>query len=157
MRNSRKQHTVNVLFHTRLSSEFLKRTGIIKQHFPGILPITCDALETVSAKTTPEKSPMEAVKFMLNYYEFVAAGIRHGDLDNRLVCDCLCTALCTFFDRCEDVIKNARGEDAKGRPVEEKARIFRNLIWLRVKWSRFFHTPRKLTWRTRIARYLCDQ
>ena len=92
MRNSRKQHTINVLFHTRLSPEFISYVENIKSCFPGESQITVKEIED-----NPDANVKEAVRFLLNYYEFIAVGVRHGDLDIKLIRDCLCTQFCIFI------------------------------------------------------------
>ena len=147
IRNSRKQHTINVLFNTRLSPEYIQNTENIRAYFPEESEIKLKDL-----KEMPDRTVMESVRFLLNYYEFVAVGIRHGDLDIRLIRDCLCSQLCIFVDRCEDVIRNVRNENQFWEPAPGKTRLLRNLVWLRVKWHRFYQTKRFVPWYIRWAR-----
>lgn len=104
--NAKKQHTINILFSTRLNSQIytdhLKR--FLKTYPPGtILPIT-DFLEKIKMEKSTEPSDMsskearvearkireasqfvDSVHYLLNYYEFLAKGARSSELDEELL------------------------------------------------------------------------
>jgi hypothetical protein len=131
VRNSRKQHTMNVLLQTRLNPLFAEHAEIIEAAFPLGKPITFDALAL-----TGNAKAKDSVRWILNYYEFIAAGIHHGDLDEALMQDCMLTQLCRFFKKSEDYIRQSRGEDAAGKPDPRSARVMKSLIALQPRWQR---------------------
>lgn len=131
VRNSRKQHTMNVLLQTRLNPQFADHASKIEAVFPPGNPITFEAL------TKPENAQVrESVRWILNYYEFIAAGLRHGDLDEPLMQDCMLTQFCRFYKKSESYIRDVRGEDALGTPDPEKARVLKALVALQPRWQR---------------------
>lgn len=130
MRNSRKQHTMNVLLQTRLNEIPAKHIKQIDKTFPNGADISYAELSKEE-----NRDAYESVRWILNYYEFVATGIRHGDLDENLMCDCICSQLCVFCKRADDVIRNVRSEDDRGRPTIEKARVLRSLRKLQRRWQ----------------------
>lgn len=146
VRNSRKQHSINLLFQYRMNKQFSDHVANIQMYFPDTTPIAHRALVD-----HPDASIFESIRFVLNYYEFIAVGIRHGDLDMDLMRDCQCSQMLTFCHRCEDVIKTARGEDQWGRPAPGKARILQNLRWLQRKWERFARKHGRPPLRARAA------
>jgi len=84
LRNSTKQHTINVLLQSRLSTAFNQRVDAFNKVFPYGTDITAADL----AKTDDDtKAALEGVKYLLNYHEFVATGIRHKDLDHDMLKD----------------------------------------------------------------------
>lgn len=149
-RNSRKQHTINVLFQTRLSSEFTKHVDNIQARFPDVTPIKYSEVKYLA-----DKSVWESVRFILNYYEFIAVGVRHGDLDEKLLRDCICTQMCTFHNRAIDVLRTTREEGEHGKPAPSKRRVLRNLVWLYWRWEPYA-TNRRYPWLLRACRrWLC--
>jgi hypothetical protein len=97
---SRTNNAFSIVMETRKSSEFLARQGLVFRHFPpgcnvddsyakyfpretlkGMY-LQADWDEKQIAPVDLEKAKaIDALKYLLNYYEFVAAGIRAGDLD----------------------------------------------------------------------------
>lgn len=140
MRNSRKQHTINVLFQTRMNPEFANNVANIHKPYPSPQNIPADAI-----KKMEDQSVFDSVKYVLNYYEFIAVGIRHGDLDEKLMRDCLCSQLCKFCGRANDVIRDARGESPEGVPSPDKKRILKHLRWLYWRWEPHA-TNRRFPW-----------
>jgi Domain of unknown function (DUF4760) len=131
VRNSRKQHTMNVLLQTRLNPLFSEHAKAIEAAFPSTTPITFTAL-TLPANSSVRSS----VQWVLNYYEFIAAGIAHGDLDEALMQDCILTQFCSFFTKSEDYIRNARREDKHGVPEASRARVMKSVLALQPRWQR---------------------
>src|SRR3546814_9136110 len=81
--NSTKQHTMSLLLESRLSGTYMQYANTINASFfdrDGIVRmVSADEYRTIAA---PQK---EALTFILNFFEFVAVGIRCGDLDERIV------------------------------------------------------------------------
>lgn len=113
-----KAHRTNnafaIIMETRKSSEFLKRGELVSKHFPPgskTIPEAYRKYFSPSAVaramhdheiTTEEKEKAEAthaLKYVLNYYEFMAVGIRAGDLDENLIYETIHPSVCAVFDR----------------------------------------------------------
>jgi len=67
IRNSRKQHTMNVLLQTRLNATAEQHIEEIDRASPNGAKITLLAL-----KSSENKTAYDAVRWILNYYEFIA-------------------------------------------------------------------------------------
>ena len=119
-----KAHRTNnafaIIMETRKSSEFLKRAEFISRHFPpGTRSIPNDyrrffdptvlrQVLTDETASKDEQSRAEAVlalKYVLNYYEFMAVGIRVGDLDENLVYDTIHPGVCALFERSKPLVE----------------------------------------------------
>lgn len=59
---------------------------------------------------------IQALKFCLNYFEFMAVGIRAGDLDGDLLYSSISTAVVRLFDRAKPYIDFASDEGQGGHP-----------------------------------------
>lgn len=130
-RNSRKQHTMNVLFQTRMSKEFQDHVDRITKKYPDGAPIPYEEI------ILPENADVFAsVRFILNYYEFIAVGIEHGDLDEPLIRSCICSQFCTFCRRSDSVIRSVRGEDERGDADPTKERFLRAARKLQRRWQK---------------------
>lgn len=80
-RNSIRQHTVTVLTQMRMSTEFMKNANKLQ-----ILVENKTLIDFKYYLNLDDKDPIkESIRYILNYLEFVAAGMRLGDLDEQLV------------------------------------------------------------------------
>lgn len=129
VRNSVKQHTINILLQSRLSQAYMERVQKVNAAFftakGKVTKLRPDQME----ENGPE-APLPELRYLLNYFEFVAVGIRHGDLDEALMKSSLRGILCGMVDVAEELIK-ARGFDKDGTPT----RTFEHLRWLHSRWS----------------------
>ncbi len=126
-RLSSKAHRTNnafaIIMETRKSSEFLKRQELVAKHFPaGGGPIPQSYKEFFSTRTlsdlmrqrgegkeVPEASiecaeAIIALKYVLNYFEFMAVGIRAGDLDEDLVYDTISPTVVGLYERSKPLL-----------------------------------------------------
>jgi Domain of unknown function (DUF4760) len=95
------------------------------------------------------KDAYEAIRFVLNYYEFLAVAVRYGDMDERVLRDCIGTNVVTFCRRAENFIANVRSENTRGQPAPAKARLLCSLRKLNRRWTR--QIDRQIRRRTRLA------
>ncbi len=92
---SRKQHTIKILFDTRLSPEFRQYLEKRKYCFAEgsvIVPETYRAylaatrtVDISDDEANRRRKSAEAVRSLLNYYEFISYGIESGDLDETML------------------------------------------------------------------------
>ncbi|QGW65917.1 DUF4760 domain-containing protein [Lysobacter soli] len=117
-----KAHRTNnafaIIMETRKSSEFLKRAELVSRHFPpgtrtipkeyheyfdpGSLKKLLDdkaAGRPVADADLEKAEAIASLKYILNYYEFMAVGIRVGDLDETLVFDTISNHVVKLFER----------------------------------------------------------
>ena len=120
-RQSRKQHTITILLESRLSEEFRNMNEQRKSVFkPGSDIIHSDWKNAKDRKKRYPHSDLEEVEdryktadalmFMLNYYEFLALGIRTGDLDEDLLRGTMRGLMCSMVDDARDVIFHLQKE-----------------------------------------------
>lgn len=141
-RLSTKAHRTNnafaIIMETRKSGEFLKRQELVAKHFPvggGPIPdaykpfFPARALsdlmkrredgEEVSSADIERAEAINALKYVLNYYEFMAVGIKAGDLDEDLVYDTISTTVVGLFERAKPLMDfyNAAAPAGGGQPL----------------------------------------
>lgn len=130
VRSSRKQHSINVLFQSRMSPEYQKNLKAVNDAFPSSGHIDLDHINL------PENRELyNSVAFVLNYYEFISVGIWHGDLDHSIMRDCIRSQFLTFTRRARDVIRDVRKEDDSGKPSPDRQLTFQALCRLRHRWQ----------------------
>lgn len=125
LRAMRKQHTVSILLQSRLSTAFNERAKAMISGYP-VMP-TLSLVEIGDWVNPAKREALEALKYLLNYYEFIAIGVRTGDLDEDLLRKSLRSIvinLCTLGDA---YIQHAQSANPS---------LFTNLIWLRDRWAR---------------------
>ena len=118
--SAKKQHTINVLMQGEFNEQFKKAEKLISPHK------NCGALLEISTLSQPEK---DAFQFVLNHYEFLAAGIRNGDFDERLVLDTLRSTIINLFETCENSIYTMRNS-------RKRQSFYEHLEWLHARWRR---------------------
>ncbi len=133
IRNSIKQHTINTLLQSRLSVTYMESARAVNQRYFG--PKACLYRLTAEeyAQNAPE-SRLHELGYLLNYLEFIAAAIRFGDLDEKLMRMTLRGMVCNTFEVALVYIDANRVTplDAAGKPQPSKA--FEHLAWLYDFW-----------------------
>jgi hypothetical protein len=149
LHNARRQHTVNVLLQSRLSQAYQQRLRDVVKAFP------------VTPKVTPIKAgdwdvaenleAIDGVKYLLNYFEFVAVGIRTGDLDEKTLKMSLRGILTTLCDMADIYIRYQRGELDENDGYPSK-RSYEHMLWLRDRWKRpLFLDRARAFWREHLS------
>lgn len=118
--NMVRQHTVNTLLQSRLSDVFIERGEAVSAG------IALHAKHKSSEAPHVRYVPIASLRYILNFYEYVAVGIKYGDLDEDVMYDTLRSAvmsLCTYF--------SAYIESEQ----RTNSRYFCNLIDLRNRWA----------------------
>lgn len=107
-RNSVKQYTITMLLQTRLSTEYIKHSTIVNNLLfnDSDLKITIDFMRN---DATPEQEI--AISYVLNYVEFVSAGLRCGDFDNQLLKMTLKGIFRNLYARCEPYITESQKQN----------------------------------------------
>lgn len=133
---SRKQHTIKILFDTRLSSEFRQYLEHRKHHFAeGTVIDPVQYKDFLKAQRTVDVSDddansrrksAEAVRSLLNYYEFVALGIESGDLDEPMLRGMVRGMACNLVADAHLVIRDYQSREP---------RTFEHLTALYLRWK----------------------
>lgn len=123
VRNSVKQHTINTLLQSRLSTAYMTKAEDLNEDLAdgagGFKVITVEQLAAGD-------SVIANAIYFLNHFEFIAVGIRQGDLDENLIKESIGGQVRRFFDSAKAVID---------KHSESDARTFEHLKWLRARWT----------------------
>jgi len=106
-RNARMQHTINLVSTRFTQATFVSAYSAFHQKFgflqtPQVTKADVDALD--GSADLQDKACGQAVRFILNYYEFIAFGVRSGDLDIRVIAKTLRSNLKFYYDKCAPYI-----------------------------------------------------
>ncbi|RQZ16692.1 DUF4760 domain-containing protein [Burkholderia sp. Bp9031] len=143
IQNSVKQHTVNTLLQSRLSATFIEKGNqlnrVLLQDGVRRKLTLADCAPTADKEHT---EGIEAVRYMLNYYEFIAVGIRQADLDERLLRQTIRAIVCGLVIAARVYIEDSRKHEHEmladcddGDLRREGPRTYRNLLWLYERWK----------------------
>ncbi len=130
---ARKQHTINVIFQ-----------GNINEHLRETMH---DVMTMVRTGPCPDLLAQERIEsrrsfqVIANHFEFIAAGIRNGDFDERLVIDSQRATMLTFYEWARDFIWRLRD-------TRRRATTYEHLEWLHARWETHppGRTQRLLEW-----------
>jgi hypothetical protein len=114
---SRKQHTITVLLQANFNKEIQDALSKIRpfglgQNFP----------------PTPDEELVNSVRRILNYNEFLAAGLRNGDFDEQLVKDTERTKIVNIYEIFKAYIWSLRND-------RNRMSLYEHLEWLHARWS----------------------
>lgn len=132
--NSVKQHTINTLLQSRLSGTYMGYADKVNIHFNefakkyGLEPAGWGGLNPTDEIDKP------SLRYIMNYFEFISIGIRHGDLSARMMRASLGSIVKNTVIFSDSFIAESKAK----QPL-----AFCNLIWLFEKWK----MP---TWRERF-------
>lgn len=110
-RAQRKQHTINILFQSRLSEYFQTTNALRKEVFPTDQDIYLDDWKAARAEAGKPREGAEALQQLLNYYEFLSVGIDQGDLDKELLHKSIRGIMCNLVDDARFMIAELREND----------------------------------------------
>ena len=102
-RNAVRQNTNNLLFARFSQTTFTDAMHRFHSVF-GNDPqdaITPERLRSVAAEGEEGKRATASVNYLLNYFEFIAAGVIRGDLDAQVVKENIRGVICYYYDKCE--------------------------------------------------------
>lgn len=130
MRNSIRQHTITTLLNSRLSETYMSQTRLVNARYFTPSGAIYRLGEDEARSGAPE-AQIPALRYLLNYFEFIAVGIRYGDLDETLMKQTFRGILCGVYEAAEPLIRQRRTT-----PPGRKAapRTFEHLHWLYERW-----------------------
>lgn len=117
---SRKQHTISIILQGNFDDGYTLARDTIAP-LVRAQKIDFDKLDG----TEVEKS----LRRVLDHSEFVAAGVRSGDVDEALLKDSEMYAFVTLFEAAEDYIRRVR--DARGH-----APLYEHFEWIHARWRK---------------------
>lgn len=154
-KNHRTTNSFHLVMHTRTSSEFLRRAKLATSMYPhgeGIPDadkdlITSKAYSLAVGSYRVAKSgghptaeildkvrrarAADAMKYLLNYYEFMAVGIGKKDLDEESLYETLSVTVCSVYERSLPFIVYMRDPEGGDQPL-----AFEHLQGLVDRWGK---------------------
>lgn len=131
LRNSIKQHTITTLLQSRLSAVYMESARTLNETFfaPGMDDEPISVIFLRSPFNVKERG---AVDYVLNYFEFLAVGMRHGDLDKNVLAHTLRGILVRLYGKMILYIKFTRQDNGVtvGKPAQ-----FEHLTWIYDCWK----------------------
>jgi hypothetical protein len=134
IRNSIKQHTINTLLQSRLSATYMENARAVSLRYFG----HSGNLYLLTAEEAQAPQPdykLQELGYLLNYLEFIAAAIRFGDLDEKLMRMTLRGMLCNTYEVARVLIESNRASlpHAQGK-APAPSKTFEHLAWLYGFW-----------------------
>lgn len=135
IRNSIKQHTITTLLQMRLSATYMEHANKVASALG-----RCRALSSPSFKHPTPKEILNcfladdgkvdpkgelSLRYVLNYFEFLAIGIARGDFDERMLYDSLSSILENNISMTRSWIESKREPDPD---------IYCHVAWLHRRW-----------------------
>jgi hypothetical protein len=133
LRNSIKQHTINTLLQSRISATYMEHANCINKEFFPPTTLTYDQVPLEYFFDEKNFPTIKSVAYLLNYFEFLSAAIRHGDLDEKMLRSTLGGILGRFYERMMLFIKHQRGEE-EGKKVANPRQL-EHFTWLYKRWK----------------------
>jgi hypothetical protein len=96
VKNSIKQHTINTLLQSRLSAQYMSMANVVAKQFTRLDGTLIHVVEA-DLRDPDAYEKMEALRYVLNYFEFISVGVLHGDLHEPLLKATLRGMLCRMF------------------------------------------------------------
>lgn len=124
-RNSVRQNTNNILFARFSHAPFGDAMHRFHRAFGNDVSqkVTPERMAELRATNDEESQRIIAsVAYLLNYFEFIASGVIHGDLHANIIRDNIRGVICFYYDKCEPHIRALN---------RQNHRIFANLIKIR--------------------------
>lgn len=133
----RKQHTITILFQTRLSPEFRENLAKRKMYFHEGEAVSYDTYrgyltarrdtDIDDEEARHRRESAEAIRSLLNYYEFIALGVARHDLDEGMLRGSIRAIMCALVVDMADIIR----QEQAANPL-----AYRNVTWLFQRWRR---------------------
>jgi hypothetical protein len=111
-RNARVQHTITIIAARFAQPMFVQQLALFNNSFgdaddtPPVTSQIIDAL--VATGTAADQAKVQAARYLLNYFEFIASGVRSGELDLDIVRNNLRASIIYFHNKCEPYIVDQR-------------------------------------------------
>lgn len=125
--NSRRSHSIQTLMSSRLSEAYANHSNHATKVYTTLKEKHGETYN-LSLEDYNLIDPLErnAIIYQLNYFEFIAVGIRYGDLDENLIKNTLKSIIntnCVFF---QNIIKDKQSKSSS---------LYEHLIALNERWN----------------------
>jgi hypothetical protein len=123
LHTSRRQHTVTTLLDSRLSETYMKYADILSKHYSDY---EARLLANPALREKPtDKVDILALRYILNYFEFISIGVMRGDFDEG-----------TLKDSLRSILRKNVSMSMAWIRLEQtnNQRLYINLMWLYQRW-----------------------
>jgi len=117
---SRKQHTFNALLQASFNAQYQSAHSAVRPFVRGKKPFEWAAPKNQKLK--------DQFTFLLNHYEFLAAGVRRGDISESLLKDSQRGVIVSLYSYCEPYVESLRTD-------RHKQALFEHIEWLHMRWD----------------------
>lgn len=124
LRNSIRQHTISTLLQSRLSATYMQYADKLSKHY-----FDYEARKRADPdlqENATDNADILALRYILNYFEFIAIGIKRGDLDEGMLRDSLRGILLKNVSMSMPWISEQQSQSAH---------LYENLLWLHGRWK----------------------
>ena len=122
---NRKQATLKILLEARVSEYFQKTQDLVIEYFPSNETDCLKKLRDLSdSEDEREQKAVAAVFEVLNYYEFIAAGIRQRNLDKKMLKNTIRRILCRLVFDMRDIIRDIRVNQKRTKSYQHLVAIY---------------------------------
>lgn len=141
---NRKQHTLSILMQMRQSEIFRRHQVHLATHYPAGANLTpADVQPLLDSRKNKASYALDAaggvtfpvadsILFLANFYEFLAAAVAQGDLDEALLKESIGNIATNFYHKIEPLLAHLQELDEDGKPTKP---VY-NYYWeLRRRWS----------------------
>ena len=118
---AKKQHTINIMLKGNFDKDLRVAHESISKYLKGIIPFP-------ELDSNEYKRILPSLRFVLNHYEFLAAGIRRGDVDEKLVLDSERGTILNAYEKSMDHIFAVRTN-------RRNQAVYEHLEWLHKRWE----------------------
>lgn len=125
LRNSLKQHTITTLLQMRLSATYMGYADTVSKHFVDYDQRHKKDLRLPEVEKPVDNLDLNALRYILNYFEFLAIGVSRGDFDD----DMLRSSLRSILRKNVEMSRSYIRESQEGNP-----RLYEHLAWLHDEW-----------------------
>lgn len=125
--SSKRSHSIQTLMSSRLSEAYANHSNYANKVYTNLKKKHGDSYTlTVGDFESLEQLEKNAIIYQLNYFEFIAVGIRYGDLDELLIKNTLKTIINTNYTFFGQIIKSKQ---------EASSSVYEHLTALNNRWN----------------------
>lgn len=122
-RNAIRQNTVNLLFARFSQATFSDSMHRFHTEFGyGNEVVSRALINAARSRDSEGAKASETPNYLLNYFEFIAAGVMNGDLDAKIVRDNIRGFISYYYDKCEPFIFEANARNPRAFEFLRKLR-----------------------------------
>lgn len=153
-KRDKRNHTISILFNTREQAEYQKHLNILQNYQPWLdnkkidweFFKSCSEMANVKqGQLSPNQShdleAYQAIKYFLNYYEFISAGLCADNLDEELLFRTIRPFLTNVVHKTAPIIEEVRTEketypgSTKPPRKSGKGKVLCHLVYIFNRWD----------------------